>query len=182
MKHIWTRLLRPDLLMALSISLFSRSASLICAVTRARNSSKLERRCGSSRLSWAHRLRTSLGLTAHRRSHETQVGESGTEEKSNLRTDASAEGHNLIPAWSVVVWKTALSSPHRAQGRLIGLWGWGRLLDPWSTRNPFKYLLPEKHCVFASELCTKKLKENIKIPVSGFRLCELTPLWFENAH
>ncbi|KAG7281904.1 hypothetical protein CRUP_031153 [Coryphaenoides rupestris] len=53
--------------MALSISLFSWSASRSRAVTRARNSSKLARRCGSSRLSWAHRLRTSLGLEEHRR-------------------------------------------------------------------------------------------------------------------
>lgn len=47
---------------ALSISFFSWWASFIWWVTLARNSSKLDRRCGSSRLSWAQRLRTSPGL------------------------------------------------------------------------------------------------------------------------
>lgn len=47
---------------ALSISFFSWWASLIWCVTLARNSSKLDRRCGSSRRSCVQRLRTSPGL------------------------------------------------------------------------------------------------------------------------
>lgn len=47
---------------ALSISFFSWLASLICDVTLARKSSKLDKRSGSSRLSCAHKLRTSARL------------------------------------------------------------------------------------------------------------------------
>lgn len=51
-----------DLLIALSISLFSWLASMIWVVTLARKCSKVDRRCGSSRRSWAHRLCTSAAL------------------------------------------------------------------------------------------------------------------------
>lgn len=51
-----------DLFRALSISFFSWFASIICDVTLDRKSSKFAKRCGSSRRSCAHRLRTSAGL------------------------------------------------------------------------------------------------------------------------